>query len=67
LESETHVQREVSPFSFATPDNEWIFITIDSFHILMDIVIVDSTCTNMVQQALMTITHVATMAIQENT
>jgi hypothetical protein len=38
-------------------------ITKDCFQTLMDIVIVDLTCTNMVQQALMTTTHAMTMVV----
>jgi hypothetical protein len=40
-----------------------IHITRDDFWTLMDIVIVDLTCANMVQRALMTTTHVMIMAI----
>jgi hypothetical protein len=44
-----------------------ILITRYGFRTLMDVVIVDSICTNMVQQTLMTTTHVAMMVVQEKT
>jgi hypothetical protein len=43
-----------------------ILITKDSFHTLMDIVVIDPTHTNMVQQALTT-SHVVMMATQKKT
>ncbi len=49
------------------PHHTWqqmdTLITKDCFQTLMDIVIVDLTCTNMVQQALMTTTHAMTMVV----
>jgi hypothetical protein len=44
-----------------------IIITKNDFWPLMDVVIVDLTCTNMVYRTSMTITHVAMMTIQEKT
>jgi hypothetical protein len=38
-----------------------IFIIINNFHILINFVIANSTCTYMVQRALMTKTHATTM------
>jgi hypothetical protein len=44
-----------------------ILITKDDLHTLMDLVITNSTCTNMVQQTSTTTTHAATMVAQEKT
>jgi len=43
------------------------YVTKNDFRILMDIVIVDSTHTNMVQQTSTMTTHVITMVVQEMT
>jgi hypothetical protein len=44
-----------------------ILITRNGFHTLMDIVVVDSTRIDMVQQALMTTTHAMMIVVQEKT
>jgi len=44
-----------------------ILITKDNFWIVMDIVIADSICTNMVQQTSMMTTHVVMMVVHEKT
>jgi hypothetical protein len=44
-----------------------IVITIYGFQTLANVVIIDLTCTDLVQRALMMATHVATIAIQDNT
>jgi hypothetical protein len=44
-----------------------IFITRDNFQTLMDVVIIDLTCINMVQRTLTMTTHAMTMAAQETT
>jgi hypothetical protein len=44
-----------------------IVITIDGFQTLVNVVIIDMTCTNLVQRALMMTTHVATIVVQDNT
>jgi hypothetical protein len=50
LESETHVQREVSHlFPHHTQQQMDIIITKNDFHTLMDLVIANPTRTNMVQ------------------
>jgi hypothetical protein len=41
-----------------------IVITIHDFWTLANVIIVDFTCTNLVQHALMTIAHATTIAIQ---
>jgi hypothetical protein len=62
LESGTHVQREASHL-FLCHTWWWmdILITKDYFWTLMDIVIVDLICTDMVQQTLTMTTHVTMM------
>jgi NCAIR mutase (PurE)-related protein len=63
LESGTHVQKEVSHLFFHhTQQRVDILITRKKFQTLMDVIIVDSTCTNMVQQISKMITH-ATMTV----
>jgi len=44
-----------------------IFIAKNGFWTLMDVVIVDPTCTNMVQQASTTTTHAMMMVVQDKT
>jgi len=64
LESETHVQREVSHL-FPRNTQRWvdILITKKCFGTLMDIVIIDLIRIDMMQRTLMTITHVMIMVI----
>jgi hypothetical protein len=67
LESETHVQREVSHFFLHhTQQQVDVFIIKNNFHTLMDIIIIDPTRIDMVQQT-STTTRVMTMVAQENT
>jgi hypothetical protein len=64
LESGTHVQREVSHlFPHHTQKQINILINRDNFRTLMDVVIINSTCTNMVQRTSTMLTHPAMMAI----
>ncbi len=66
LESGAHVQREVSHLF---PPHAWrrmyIVITKDNFLTLADVVIVDLTCTNLVQCVSMMTAHVATIVTQD--
>jgi hypothetical protein len=66
LEREAHVQKKIFhlffflrflTYFFHIPQWVDIFIIRNSFHTLMDLVIVDSTCTYMMQRALMMTTH----------
>jgi hypothetical protein len=66
LKSVTHVQKEVSHlFPHHTRQRMNILIIKHGFWTLMDVMIVDSTRTNMVQRALMTTTHVTMMVARE--
>jgi hypothetical protein len=58
LESGAHVQKEVSHL-FLCHIWQWmdILININNFHTLMDVVIIDPTCTNMVQWTSTITTH----------
>ncbi len=68
FESGTHVQRKVSHFfPYQTQQQMDILITKDGFQTLMDVIIVDSIHTNMVQRASTTMTHVMMMVAQEKT
>jgi len=68
LETGARILREASHL-FPCHTQWWmdILITRDDFRTLMDIIIVDSTHTNMVQWTLTTTTHVVMMATQEKT
>jgi hypothetical protein len=55
-------KRRSFTFFFTIVDDKWnIFIIRDNFQTLMDIIIIDSTRTNMAQITLTTITHVVMM------
>ncbi len=67
LESGAHVQKEVSHlFPHHTQWRVDILITKDDSWILTNVVIINSTCINMVQRTSMMITHLAMMAVWEN-
>jgi hypothetical protein len=64
LESGTHVQKEVSHlFPYHIQQRMDILITKNNLCTLMDVIIVDLTCTNMVQRTLTTTTHVVMMVV----
>jgi glucose-6-phosphate 1-dehydrogenase len=67
LESEAHVQREVSRLFPSHTRRIDILITRDNFQTLMDVVFANSIRTNMVQRASTTITHATMMATQKKT
>ncbi len=65
--NETHVQRKVSHlFPCHTQRRMDIVITRNGFQTLANVVIINSTCTNLVQCALTMTTHVTTIAVQDN-
>jgi hypothetical protein len=64
LENGAMFRERFPTFSLITPN---VKFTRDNFQTLMDVVIVNSTCTNMVQWTLIMTTHVMMMTAHEKT